>query len=172
YRHAGDAAPHLAGDRDGGAASGVAAMATSHLGGSAHAAVMWAAAVAVLAAASSGEAAASGKFDGTYQGTMTGQSAAGPSHAMSQGACTERLTRSIAIAEGNVTLVYNPEANIVLTGTVGESGTFAAEAKRNTALSTGYEWTLKMSGSIVGDYLTGQIFAKTCTYRIQMRKAS
>jgi hypothetical protein len=126
-------------------------------------------AVALLAASSSG-AAAAGKFDGTYEGTMTGQSAAGPSHAMSQGACAERLTRAIVVAEGNVTLIYNPEANIVLTGTIGESGTFYAEAKRKTALSTGYEWTLKMSGSVAGDYLNGQIFAKTCTYRIQMRK--
>jgi hypothetical protein len=125
-----------------------------------------------LLAASSSAVAASGKFDGVYEGTMVGQSAAGPSHAMIQGACSERFTRSIAVAEGNVTLVYNPEANIVLTGTVGETGTFSAEAPRKTAPSTGYEWTLKMSGSIVGDYLTGQVFAKTCTYRVQMRRAS
>jgi hypothetical protein len=126
-------------------------------------------AVAFLAASSSG-AASAGKFDGTYEGTMVGQSAAGPSHAMSQGACAERLTRSIVVAEGNVTLIYNPEANIVLTGTIGESGTFSAESKRKAAPSTGYEWVLKMSGSVAGDYLNGQIFAKTCTYRIQMHK--
>jgi hypothetical protein len=127
-------------------------------------------AVAFLAASSSGAAAASGKFDGTYEGTMIGQSAAGPSHAMSQGACAERLTRSIVVAEGNVTLIYNPEANIVLTGTIGETGTFSAEGKRKVAPSTGYEWTLKMSGSVAGDHLDGQVFAKTCTYRVQMRK--
>jgi hypothetical protein len=127
-------------------------------------------AVAFLAASSFGAAAASDKFDGTYEGTMIGQSAAGPSHAMSQGACAERLTRSIVVAEGNVTLIYNPEANIVLTGTIGETGTFFAEGKRKVAPSTGYEWTLKMSGSVAGDYLDGQVFAKTCTYRVQMRK--
>jgi hypothetical protein len=128
--------------------------------------------VVVLLAASAFGAAAAGKFDGTYEGTMIGQSAAGPSHAMSQGACAERLTRSIVVADGNVTLVYNPESNIVLTGTISDKGLFSGEAARKTAPSTGYEWTLKMSGSVSGDYLTGQIFGKTCTYRIQMRKAS
>ena len=125
----------------------------------------------VLLAASAAGAAAAGKFDGTYEGTMIGQSAAGPSHAMASGACAERLTRSIVVADGTVTLVYNSESNIVLTGTISDKGLFSGEAARKTAPSTGYEWTLKMSGSVTGDYLTGQIFAKTCTYRIQMRKA-
>jgi hypothetical protein len=128
--------------------------------------------VAALLAASSSGAAAAGKFDGTYDGTMVGQSAAGASHAMTSGACAERLTRSIVVADGNVTLVYNSESNIVLTGTISDKGLFSGEAPRKTAPSTGYEWTLKMSGSITGDYLSGQIFGKTCTYRIQMRKAS
>jgi len=126
----------------------------------------------VLLAASAAGAIAAGKFDGTYEGTMIGQSAAGPSHAMTPGACAERLTRSIVVADGNVTLVYNSESNIVLTGTISDKGLFSGEAARKTAPSTGYEWTLKMSGSITGDYLSGQIFGKTCTYRIQMRKAS
>ena len=121
--------------------------------------------------ASSADAAVT-KFDGTYEGTMTGQAAGGASHAMGEGACADRLTRSITIAEGNVSLVYNPEANVVLTGTIGENGLFAGEAKRKTVPSTGYEWTLRMSGSVAGDYLTGQIYAKTCAYRLQMRKAS
>lgn len=124
-----------------------------------------------LLAASSGAVVAAGKFDGTYEGTMIGQSAAGPNHAMVQGACAERLTRSIVVADGTITLVYNPESNVVLTGTISDKGLFSGEAARKTAPSTGYEWTLKMSGSVVGDYLTGQIFGKTCTYRIQMRKA-
>jgi hypothetical protein len=114
--------------------------------------------------------AAVSKFDGTYDGTMVGQSAAGPSHAMVEGACADRLARSITVAQGAVSLVYNPESNVVLKGTVAENGLFAAEAERKNTQSTGYEWTLKMSGSIVGDYLTAQLFAKTCTYRIQMRK--
>ena len=134
-------------------------------GTSAHLAVL-------LLAASAAGAIAGDKFDGTYEGAMIGQSAAGPSHTMSQGACAERLTRSIVVADGNVTLVYNSESNIVLTGTIGDKGLFSGEAPRKTAPSTGYEWTLKMSGSITGDYLSGQIFGKTCTYRIQMRKAS
>ncbi len=116
------------------------------------------------------EAAASGKFDGTYDGTMIAQSAAGASHAMREGACADRLVRSITVADGALSLVYNPESNIVLKGTVAENGLFAAEAERKNTQSTGYEWTLKMSGSIVGDYLTAQVFAKTCSYRIQMRK--
>jgi hypothetical protein len=29
-----------------------------------------------------------------------------------------------------------------------------------------------MSGSVVGDYLTGQVYGKTCAYRMQMKKAS
>ena len=115
-------------------------------------------------------AAASGKFDGTYDGTMIGQSAAGASHAMREGACADRLVRSITVADGALSLVYNPESNIVLKGTVAENGLFAAEAERKNIQSTGYEWTLKMSGSIVGDYLTAQVFAKNCSYRIQMRK--
>jgi hypothetical protein len=115
-------------------------------------------------------AAASGKFDGTYDGTMIGQSAAGASHAMREGACADRLVRSITVADGALSLVYNPESNVVLKGTVAENGLFAAEAERKNTQSTGYEWTLKMSGSIVGDYLTAQVFAKTCSYRIQMRK--
>lgn len=115
-------------------------------------------------------AAALGKFDGTYDGTMIGQSASGPSRAIGEGACAERLARSITVAAGALSLVYNPESNVVLKGTVGENGLFAAEAERKSTASTGYEWTLKMSGSIVGDYLTAQVFGKTCTYRIQMRK--
>ena len=118
-----------------------------------------------------GEAAAAvTKFDGTYEGPMIGQAASGASHAMGEGACADRLTRSISIAGGNLTLVYNPESNIVLEGTVAENGLFAAEAARKTVPSTGYEWTLKMSGSISGDYLSGQVFGKTCGYRLQMRK--
>jgi hypothetical protein len=29
-----------------------------------------------------------------------------------------------------------------------------------------------MSGSIVDDYLSGEIYARTCRYRVQMRKSS
>jgi hypothetical protein len=115
-------------------------------------------------------AAASGKFDGTYDGTMIGQAASGASHAMRDGACADRLARSITIADGALSLVYNPESNIVLKGTVGDNGLFAAEAEKKNTASTGSEWTLRMSGSVVGDYLTAQVFAKTCSYRIQMRK--
>jgi hypothetical protein len=103
---------------------------------------------------------------------MIGQSAAGPGHAMGKGACAGRLTRSISVAGGAVTLIYNPESNLVLKGTVTDNGSFTAEAERKSVPSTGYEWTLRMSGSIVGDYLTGQVFGKTCGYRIQMRKTS
>jgi hypothetical protein len=112
------------------------------------------------------------KFDGTYEGTLIGEARGGPGHAMSQGACADRIARSISIAGGAVTLVYNPESKIVLKGVVEENGTFAAEADRKSVPSTGYEWTLKMYGSIAGDYLSGQIFAKTCSYRLQMRKSS
>jgi hypothetical protein len=139
------------------------------MGRSAHAALA-AAFLAVASLVASGAAAAVTKFDGTYEGTMTGQSGAGPSHAMGEGVCADRLARSIAIAEGKVSLVYNLESNIVLDGTIGENGLFSGEAKRKAVPSTGYEWTLKMSGSVVGDYLTGQVFGKTCSYRIQMRK--
>jgi hypothetical protein len=128
--------------------------------------------LAVLSLVASAADAAATRFDGTYEGTMTGQAADGPNHAMGEGACADRLARSITIADGNVSLVYNPEANVVLTGTIGENGLFAGEAKRKAVPSTGYEWTLRMSGSVVGDYLTGQIYAKTCAYRLQMRKAS
>ena len=136
---------------------------------SAHAAL----AVAFLATSSSvafGAAAAVTKFDGTYEGTMIGQSAAGPSHAMGEGICADRLARSIAIAEGKVSLVYNLESNVVLNGMIDGNGLFSGEAKRKTVPSTGYEWTLRMSGSVVGDYLTGQVWGKTCAYRIQMRR--
>jgi len=132
-------------------------------------------AVSLLVAAglfAPGALAAVTKFDGNYEGTMTGQAAGGASHAMGEGACSDRLTRSIAIADGKVSLVYNPESNVVLTGTIGENGLFSGEAKRKTVPSTGYEWTLKMSGSVVGDYLTGQVYGKTCAYRMQMKKAS
>jgi hypothetical protein len=128
--------------------------------------------LAALALVASSAGAAVTKFDGTYEGMMTGQAAGGASHAMGEGACADRLARSITIAEGSVSLVYNPEANVVLTGTIADNGLFAGEAKRKTVPSTGYEWTLRMSGSVVGDYLTGQVYAKTCAYRIQMRKAS
>jgi hypothetical protein len=130
-------------------------------------------AAAFLAASwlvASGAAAAVTKFDGTYEGTMTGQSAAGASHAMGEGICADRLARSIAIADGKVSLVYNIESNVVLNGMIDTNGLFSAEAKRKTVPSTGYEWTLRMSGSVVGDYLTGQVWGKTCAYRIQMRK--
>lgn len=117
-------------------------------------------------------AAAVTKFDGIYEGTLIGQAAAGPTHAMGQGSCTDRIARKISIAGGNLTLLYNPESKIVLKGVVEENGNFAAEAERKSVPSTGYEWTLKMYGSIVDDYLSGQIFAKTCSYRVQMRKSS
>jgi hypothetical protein len=133
-----------------------------------------AALAAVFLAASlsvaSGAAAEATKFDGTYEGTMTGQSAAGASHAMGEGICADRLARSIAIAEGKVSLLYNLESNVVLNGVIDVNGLFSGEAKRKTVPSTGYEWTLRMSGSVVGDYLTGQVWGKTCAYRIQMRK--
>jgi len=112
------------------------------------------------------------KFDGTYEGTMIGQSASGASHATGEGACSDRLTRAISIADGVVTLVYNPESNVVLKGTVAENGLFAAEAERKATPSTGYEWTLKMSGNVASGYLTGRVYGKTCGYRIQMRKTS
>ncbi len=132
-----------------------------------------AAALVVLVSLAAAEAdAAVTKFDGTYEGTMIAQSASGASHAMGEGACSDRLTRTISIADGNVTLVYNPESNIVLKGTIAENGLFAGEADRKSTPSTGYEWTLKMSGSVAGGYLSGQVWAKTCGYRIQMRKAS
>jgi hypothetical protein len=125
--------------------------------------VAWLASIATVAAAVN-------KFDGSYDGTMVGQSASGASHAMGERACAGRLARAITVADGALSLVYNPESNVVLKGTVAENGLFAAEAERKSTQSTGYEWTLKMSGSIVGDYLTAQVFGKTCTYRIQMRK--
>jgi hypothetical protein len=117
-------------------------------------------------------AAAATKFDGTYEGLLIGQAAAGAGRPTGKDVCTDRIARTISIAAGTLTLLYNPESNIVITGVVDENGVFAAEAVRKNVASTGYEWTLKMSGSIVDDYLTGEIYARTCRYRVQMRKSS
>jgi hypothetical protein len=102
-----------------------------------------------------------GQFDGIFAGTQT---LTENSSVINYSQCLKGpFKRKLVVQGGTFTYVFNPTYQGTVTGTVDADG----DVSGNTAEPAG---GVNLSGRIVGDAFTGEIWSLYCTYSLDLRR--
>jgi hypothetical protein len=111
----------------------------------------------------SGQARAdAGQFNGVYAGTQT---LTENSSVINYSQCLKGpFKRKLVVQDGTITYLFNPTYQGTVTGTVDADG----DVSGNTSEPAG---GVDLSGRIVGDAFTGEIWSLYCTYSLDLKRA-
>ena len=100
-------------------------------------------------------------YDGTYHGTLTGDSGNAP-------VCAKQASVQMTVADGKVD--YNHMGHAKIIASVGADGSFSGSAQNVYSVSRTGPQVQTLDGKIAGGAIQAQTKVGGCSYRLELKK--